>query len=111
MLLGSLQPSAQDSTTVSSVKAETENVDFAGMSKETKIETSLMLLCGISSHAKKRKDVEAILALLFTQFEVIAQNSSPLVTLRLMRVISCYSMSMFFPFIQSQLARGRVFIL
>ena len=69
------------------------------------------MLCGISTYANKRQDVEAIYALLITQFQPLIKMNSPLVVLRLMRTISCYSIALYFDYIQESMKRGRVFVL
>lgn len=71
-----------------------------------------MMLCGLSGPISRRPDVIQItLAFLITQFEALTSITSTLVVLRLMRTISCFSVTLYFSYIESQLSKGKVFLL
>ena len=55
IILGSLEPLNNDSDVVSEVKAESETFNFNGLTRDQKLETSLMMLCCISGYAAKRE--------------------------------------------------------
>ena len=59
------------------------------------------MLCTLSKYVNSRLDIgELIYAFLITQAETLVKVTSSLVVLRLMRTISCYSIALYFPYIE-----------
>ena len=71
-----------------------------------------MLLCTLSPYIYRRQDLgHLIYAFFITQCEVFVQTNSTIVSLRLMRTISCFSVTMYFSYIEKQIKKGKVFAL
>lgn len=70
------------------------------------------MLSSIATHVNQRLDIgQVVYALLIAQFSQLSQCGHPLVALRLMRAISCYSVVLYFSYIEQQMDRGRVFLI
>lgn len=70
-----------------------------------------MLLSTLSPYICRRQDIaHLIFAFFISQFEVLTKTTSIIIKLRLIRVISCYSISLYFPYIESLIRSSKVFV-
>jgi hypothetical protein len=70
------------------------------------------MLSGLAGLVNRRLDVgQIVYAFLITQAQPLSSIQAPLVVLRLIRAIGCYSISLYFSFLEQHLKRGKVFTL
>lgn len=68
------------------------------------------MLSSLAPLALIRTDISKIVfAFLMSQKEVLSKTTSTIVSLRLMRAVAAYSVFDYFPYIESQIQKGRVF--
>jgi hypothetical protein len=71
-----------------------------------------MVLAALSPQINLRSDMNKVVyAFFLTQFEALVRIESPLVVLRIMRCISYYPSALYFLYIETQMNRGKAFIL
>jgi hypothetical protein len=71
-----------------------------------------MVLSVISTFINRRPDMNKVVyAFFLTQFELLVKITSPIVILRIMRVVSYYPCALYFLYIETQMSRGKVFII
>jgi hypothetical protein len=71
-----------------------------------------MVLATLAPQINLRPDMNKVVyAFFLTQFEALVRLDSPLVILRIMRAISYYPSALYFLYIETQMSRGKVFIL
>lgn len=68
------------------------------------------MLCTLCPYVYRRQDIgHLVYAFFISQFDVFQKTFSTIVILRLMRIVSCYSVSLYFKFIEDQIKKGKVF--
>jgi hypothetical protein len=85
---------------------------FYHLSDEFKLETGLMVLANLSGFINRRPDLQRLVSsFLVSHCNQILAITSHLVILRIMRAIAYYPSTMYFLYIETQMARGKIFIL
>jgi hypothetical protein len=71
-----------------------------------------MVLAALAPQINMRSEMNKIVyAFFLSQFEALVRINSPIVILRIMRTISYYPSALYFLYIETQMSRGKVFIL
>lgn len=71
-----------------------------------------MILSVISPYINHRPDMNKVVyAFFLTQFQLLVKITSPIVILRLMRVVSYFPCALYFLYIETQMSRGKIFII
>ena len=71
-----------------------------------------MVLAALAPQINLRIEMNKVVyAFFLTQFEALVRIDSPLVVLRIIRAISYYPSALYFLYIETQMCRGKAFIL
>jgi|LakMenEpi03Aug12_release.lakeMendotaPanAssembly.Ray.scaffolds.fasta_scaffold456342_1 hypothetical protein len=71
-----------------------------------------MVLAALAPQINLRTEMNKVVyAFFLTQFEALVRIDSPIVVLRIMRAISYYPSALYFLYIETQMSRGKAFIL
>jgi hypothetical protein len=71
-----------------------------------------MILAALAKQINRREDMNKVVyAFFLTQFEALVRIESPIVILRIVRAIGYYPSALYFLFIETQMNRGKIFII
>ena len=71
-----------------------------------------MVLSALEVHFKKRSDLKSAITSFFADYyTILSLIQSPIVAIRLIRAVSYYSFTTYFPYIEAKMGLGKVFAL
>lgn len=82
------------------------NYDFWGLSSDDKLDIAFMILSLISPLVlKKQKLYEVVMAILFSQVQLLVSLQNKIVQARLIRLIGYYPTAIYFAYIQDKMRK------